>query len=373
MRLVEVGEICRFEYGKSLSERTRIPGKFFVYGSNGPVGSHATAFTQGKTIVIGRKGSIGEVHVSNDSCWPIDTTYFIDSTCTDCDLDWLAYNLKHLNLAELNKASGVPGLNRDDAYKQKVWLPETKNEQYQIAAYLKAQLAEVETARQASQTLVWDAKLLKTKIVDSTFGELRDWQPIAAVAKVQSGYAFKSQDFKTSGVRLLRNTNILPGQVYWDEVVCLDENEATRYQSYALEEGDILISLDRPLISSGIKVARVETADLPSLLLQRVGRFIPKPGAIDPGFLYAFLQSSRFIGAISGHDQSLGVPHISPGQVESVELPCLSLDEQRRIVTRLYVQLAEADSIAQTAAMQLAEIERLPQKLLARAFDAQGA
>lgn len=242
-------------------------------------------------------------------------------------------------------------------------------EQRRIATHLKAQLAEVEAARQAAQAQVRDAGLLRTKIVDAAFGGLLEWRPIAEVAKVQSGYAFKSEDFQTSGVRLLRNTNILPGKIYWDDVVCLDEGEAGRYPGYALEEGDVLISLDRPLISSGIKVARVRAVDLPSLLLQRVGRFVLKPGAVDPDFLYAFLQSSRFIGAISGHDQSLGVPHISPGQVESVELPLLSLDEQQQLASCLKTQLAEAAAIHQAAVAQLAEIERLPQRLLARAFD----
>lgn len=169
MKLVEVGDVCRFKYGKSLPEKTRTPGQFPVFGSNGPVGSHNASFTQGKTIVIGRKGSIGEVHVSSDACWPIDTTYFIDKTCSDCDLDWLAYSLKYLNLAELNKASGVPGLNREDAYQQEIWLPETIEEQRRIAARLKAQLAEVETARQAAQVQLAEIERLPQRLLAQAF------------------------------------------------------------------------------------------------------------------------------------------------------------------------------------------------------------
>ncbi len=175
-------------------------------------------------------------------------------------------------------------------------------EQRQIAARLKAQMGEVETARQAARVQVRDADLLCTTLIDAAFGGCDQWQPIGAVAKVQSGYAFKSEDFSTSGIRLLRNTNILPGKVYWDYAVFIDERESWRYPSYALELGDILISLDRPLISIGIKVARVSAIDLPALLLQRVGRFLLEPGLIDHDFLYAFLQSSYFIQAISGHD-----------------------------------------------------------------------
>ncbi|MDR2015463.1 MAG: restriction endonuclease subunit S, partial [Azoarcus sp.] len=165
MKQANLGDICRFEYGKSLSEKIRQPGDFSVYGSNGSVGNHSKGFTAGATIIIGRKGSIGEVHVSADSCWPIDTTYFIDSTCTDCDLDWLAFCLRNLRLKELNKASGVPGLNREDAYKQIIWLPETTTQQRQIATRLKSQLAEVETARQAVQAQLQEISRLADAII----------------------------------------------------------------------------------------------------------------------------------------------------------------------------------------------------------------
>ncbi|MHC5732570.1 MAG: restriction endonuclease subunit S domain-containing protein, partial [Nostoc sp.] len=83
-----------------------------VFGSNGIIGQHNEAITDGSTIVIGRKGSLGEVNFSNVSCWPIDTTYYIDKSATDTDLKWLAYQLSGLGLTKLNKAAAVPGLNR---------------------------------------------------------------------------------------------------------------------------------------------------------------------------------------------------------------------------------------------------------------------
>lgn len=49
-----------------------------------------------------------------------------------------------------------------------------------------------------------------------------------------------------------------------------------------------------------------------------------------------------------------------------------AIDDQRRLVARLQSQLAQADAIARTAAAQLAQIERLPQRLLAQAFAEQG-
>jgi len=117
---VKLGEICDFFYGESLPEAQRKGGASPVYGSNGVIGWHDQAFTRGTTIIIGRKGSIGEVHLSKLPCWPIDTTYFIEDTKKLCDLNWLYYMLVAAKLTRLNKSAAVPGLNRDDAYEEEI-------------------------------------------------------------------------------------------------------------------------------------------------------------------------------------------------------------------------------------------------------------
>lgn len=135
MKMVELGDICEFKYGKSLPEKKRKEGSYNVYGSNGAVGSHEAAITKGPTLIVGRKGSIGEVVFSDKECWPIDTTYFVDQTCTKQNLRWMFYALKHLRLQELNRATGVPGLNRNDAYEKKLVIP-SPEEQKRVAAIL---------------------------------------------------------------------------------------------------------------------------------------------------------------------------------------------------------------------------------------------
>lgn len=130
-----LGELCDFEYGESLREDRRRPGKIPVYGSNGIIGCHDEALTNGPTIVIGRKGSIGEVHFSSGPCWPIDTTYYIERTKRPCDFRWLYHALIALDLTRLNRAAAVPGLNRADAYQKRIPFPHP-GEQRRIAAIL---------------------------------------------------------------------------------------------------------------------------------------------------------------------------------------------------------------------------------------------
>lgn len=241
--------------------------------------------------------------------------------------------------------------------------------QRNISRNLKRQLADVDAARSAAQAQ-WDtAAALRSKCLEAVFAQAGPSKPIGAVAKLQSGYAFKSEEFKMSGVRLLRNANILPGRVYWDDAVFLDEAAARQHTGYVLSSGDVLISLDRPIISSGIKVARVGDADLPALLVQRVGRFQINPAELDVDYLYAFLQTDRFISAISGHEQSVGVPHISPSQVEAVQIPLPDLSVQQALSKRANGVLREWTIAAAAMQSMLKDLEQLPQRILAQAFD----
>ena len=132
---IVLGDICEFRYGRSLPKDARKAGPYRVYGSNGQVGLHNAALTDGPTIIIGRKGSIGEVSYSSEGCWPIDTTYYVDRTCTDQHIPWLSGALAQLRLPEFNKSAAVPGLNRDDAYRRPLLLPPV-SEQRRIATIL---------------------------------------------------------------------------------------------------------------------------------------------------------------------------------------------------------------------------------------------
>jgi type I restriction enzyme S subunit len=117
-----LGEEIELAYGKALAAHTREAGDFNVFGSNGIVGTHAVACVDGPGIVIGRKGSVGEVRYSKAAFWPIDTTYFVVNKERH-DWRFLYHLLKHADLTTQNSHSAVPGLNREHAYSVAVRLP----------------------------------------------------------------------------------------------------------------------------------------------------------------------------------------------------------------------------------------------------------
>ena len=138
------------KYGSSLSELERNEGNINVFGSNGKIGKHNKSITKGKTIIIGRKGSHGKLNLSENSCFPIDTTYFIDNTCTKYDLKYLFYLITQLKLDETSRDSAVPGLSREVAYNKIIpYIP--KQEQRAIAEYLDKHTAKIDKTIQKIQ------------------------------------------------------------------------------------------------------------------------------------------------------------------------------------------------------------------------------
>jgi type I restriction enzyme S subunit len=142
---VKLGEVAEFKYGKALPAAVRDGGEFPVFGSNGVVGQHSMWLSPAPTIVIGRKGSVGEVCFSEKNCSPIDTTYYVDSF-EFFEPKFCFYLLKTLRLGDLNKSTAIPGLNRQDAYDLEVGLPPLA-EQTRIAAKLDELLAQVDTLK----------------------------------------------------------------------------------------------------------------------------------------------------------------------------------------------------------------------------------
>lgn len=138
---VEIGEVLVLAYGKGLTEDKRIDGDFNVYGSNGIVGTHNKYSVEGPFIIVGRKGSAGELHFSKDNGNPIDTAFYISKKQLkkDIDLELLFYLLKSIDLTSFDDQSAVPGINRNNVYKLKISLP-PKDSQHKILKIIKDEI-----------------------------------------------------------------------------------------------------------------------------------------------------------------------------------------------------------------------------------------
>ena len=197
-----LGSLFELKYGKSLRKDTRNEGSIPVFGSNGQVDVHSESLVNHPTIVVGRKGSIGEVHLVKTPCWPIDTTYFVSPRDEhEFDLDWLYRLLRTLHLQDLNRSAAIPGLNRDDVYRIRILLPPIED-QIRIAHLLGKVEGLITQRKQHLQQL---DDLLKSVFLEMFGDPVRNekgWEPttIGQIIKVASGNGLVAKNMNAEGL-----------------------------------------------------------------------------------------------------------------------------------------------------------------------------
>ena len=193
---------------------------------------------------------------------------------------------------------------------------------------------------------------------DSTLGEFVGFQ---------NGYAFKSDWYVPDGIRLVRGQNIGHGTLDWSDTKSITPERAAEFKRFEMRVGEIVLALDRPLISTGLKWAVVQESDLPALLLQRVARFTLLGKSLDPKFLQFWIQSPFFTNGINP-GRSIGVPHISTKELSGLALSVPPLSEQEQIVEILEEQLSRLDAALESVRVVREKAAQFRRSLLHAAF-----
>lgn len=252
-----LGDILQLNYGKSLSVKNRVEGGIPVYGSNGIVGSHNKAIVDVPGLVVGRKGSAGQVHRSLGPFCPIDTTFYVTaSDAPDTDIEFLFYLLRHIDLTRITGDVGVPGLNREMAYMETVRFPAALPEQKKIAHILST----VQRASEAQDRIIQTTTELKKALMHKLFTEgfrrepqkqteiglvPESWEvvPLSECAVVQTGIAKgrKVNAEEAVVVPYLRVANVQDGYLDLSEMktITIRKNEQQRF---ALQDGDVVLT-----------------------------------------------------------------------------------------------------------------------------------
>ena len=130
MKQGRLGDFVDFAYGKGLPARNRRAGSVPVFGSAGCVDTHDEALVKGPGVIVGRKGTVGAVHWSDDDFYPIDTTYYVVPKSAELRLRYIYYLLNTLPLRYMNTDVAVPGLNRDFAHSCELLIPDAPMKSY---------------------------------------------------------------------------------------------------------------------------------------------------------------------------------------------------------------------------------------------------
>ena len=340
-----LGNLITLEYGAGLPESSRSGSGFPVYGSSGIVGHHEDYLVNGPGIVVGRKGTVGAVAWSKRPFWPIDTAYYVN-TKGEVETRWCYWLLQSIGLDHLDNSTGVPGLNRNDAYSIRVKIPPLP-EQRRIAEILDT----IDEAIQKTEALISKLKAIKQGLLhdlltrgldkngklrdtkdhpeqfkDSPLGRIpRKWKVnrLGQMCELLNGLAFKPSDWSSTGIPIIRIQNLNQGTEfnYFNGIVP---------DKYIIPPGTLLFSWSG---NRGTSFGPFIWSGPTGVLNQHIFKVIPREGIYLHWFCYS-LDDVRQRVERAAHGGS-GLVHIKRSDLTSYLVATPDEKEQKQIEERI--------------------------------------
>lgn len=286
-------------------------------------------------------------------------------------LDYFGYALIQIEDELKNSGQGTSGqteLAKSKIQKQfSVKYPSDKEEQKRIVERLDKAFAEIDKGVDRHSKSAHLVDKLFSKLIVNFLSDAQGTRTttIGDISDMQSGYAFKSKDYSddSEDVRLLRGDNIAAGSVDLTSSKRLPASIAKNYGKFELMAGDLVLAMDRPYISSGLRLARIHQQHLPCLLVQRVMRLRASPD-ISSDYLQLVMETPEFLEHILGRQTGLGVPHISGKTIGTFPFELPDLARQSQIVQQFIAAKDGASKLLDARRECIAEAKKLKAAIL---------
>ena len=174
---------------------------------------------------------------------------------------------------------------------------------------------------------------------------------LGEVCDILNGYAFKSNQYTTSGVRIIRISNVQKGYIEDKSPVyypCDDEN----VKKYELKQNDLLISLT----GNVGRTALLEEKFLPAALNQRVSCVrLKEPDKVLKTYLFHLLNSDYFEQQCMKAAEGVAQKNLSHKWLFEYKIPIYSIERQKEISNTL----DKIDLLIILRKQQLAKLDEL--------------
>lgn len=199
-------------------------------------------------------------------------------TSTKIDVKYLKYYLEALKgtISRFSNENTQENLNSNIVKNMEIAMPESLEEQKQIANYLDKQTAKIDATIAKNKELIELLEEKRVALINQVvtkglnpdvpmkysgvewIGKIPEHWNIMKLKHhgfVLGGYAFKSGDFTDSGVKVVKITNVQSLKFDWSECFYLPKSYLHEHSEFKINKEDIIFALTRPIISTGIKAA----------------------------------------------------------------------------------------------------------------------
>ena len=363
---IKIGDFLTFEYGKPLEKSKRKDnGLYPAYGANGIKCRSDEFYFDKRTIIVGRKGSAGEITLTEERFWPLDVTYFVKFDDSKYDLMFVYYLLNQLYLPSM--ATGVkPGINRNNVYAIEVWVPEIL-EQKRIVRILDKVFSSIATVSIQTEQNLKNARELLVSFLYQLFSRPgADWVESELFDYVKFiDYRGKTPKKTENGLRLITAKNVRMGFLRKEPMEYVDPESYDEWMTRGIpQKGDVLFTTEAPLAN----VTQLDT-DERVVFAQRIITMQPDRSKIDSDFLKYLLMSHPVQKRIHEKGTGATATGIKASLLKKIriEFPD-SIAEQVRYVAILDQLMESVTQLEEIYTVKLEKLDELKKSILQRAF-----
>jgi type I restriction enzyme S subunit len=367
-----VGAVLQLEYGKPLDDADRkVDGLYPVYGANGEKNRSDKFYFDKPSIIVGRKGSAGEVNLTEEKFWPLDVTYFVTFDERQYELRFLYYLLATLELPSL--AKGVkPGINRNEVYSQVVKVPPLL-EQQRIVGILDEAFDGIATAKANAEKNLQNARAIFGSHLQSVFSqhgegwvEKRLREVAESISTGPFGTMLHKSDYVPDGIPLVNPMNIVDSRIVPSNKMMVNEETRDRLSSYMLKAGDVVIGRRGELGRCALVTEREA-----GWLCGTGSFFVRLSDAMDGKFFVALFGSDQFKAQLEASAVGTTMSNLNHGILNDLVLPVPPIAIQRKIMNKASGLLSKTQHLESIYQQKLVALEAFKKSLLHQAFSGQ--
>lgn len=357
----KLGEIIKLEYGKPLPESERkLEGAYPVYGANGIKSRSDLSYVNYRSIIIGRKGSAGDLNLTEEKFWPLDVTYFVTYDEQKYDLGFLYRLLASINLPKL--AKGVkPGLNRNDVYSISVKIPELIDEQRKIAQAIDAADILRQKRRQAIELL---DSYLKSVFLDMFGDSINDstiYQPIGEITTFID-YRGKTPEKANSGIPLITAKHVKKGFFSFDPEEYISEEKYNDVMTRGFPRpNDVLFTTEGATLGNVCRIPRhMDRFGVGQRLIT-----LQCKDCLTSEYLHFILLNDKIRLEIFKQATGSAAQGIRSAKFSRIKIPV----PRKELQTRFSMLVMNSESLKQKMLAQSKELENQFQAMMQQAFN----
>lgn len=366
--MVRLGDVCELLSGKTNNERGE--GDIPFYDSNGQIAVVNKYLFDGDYIITARVLSIGSLHFVSGKFWAGDNTINMRvKPESNTRIRYLFYYLKLNTYKFHNIKSGIiPKIRKSDLAEIKMPLPPLAIQEEIVATLDRifqpgtTELADmlkmtdkamdlvlanpngttlepiveaqrlirksVQKVADVKAQMVADVKAQMVAIMKSVGARGFPMVKLKDNVSFKNGYAFKTKEFISSGIPIIKITTIKNGIIRLNKAVYAKENK--KLDSYLVKKGDFVIALSGTLGTIGMNNTGIDC-----YLNQRVARIDVKNKELCSKYVYYHMIYSGFVDSVVSLAGGSAQPNVSTKNIENLTMPLPPIAFQLSLVIRL--------------------------------------